>query len=193
MLFWAANLRLDFTVSTIILRGVPNLGSPRSRKVCLLAPILLHSSSWAKVGGSCSLLGAILGGAGGGWPGNLLPRYPLSSGSRLLAWVSMIMLQPSLNPANVKFAVCTKHIPFYNQLEKLEAAKAALLVCLSLLSLTHLIGSFLVLLGQFLLTLPGLTYSYWAILSLTGPYWALLGITEPYWALLGLTGLYWAL
>ena len=41
-----------------------------------------------------------------------------------------------------------------NQLEKLEAAKAALLVCLSLLSLT---GSFLVLLGQFSLTLPGLT------------------------------------
>ena len=42
----------------------------------------------------------------------------------------------------------------YNQLEKLEAAKAASLVCLSFLSLTEF---FLVLLGQFLLTLPGLT------------------------------------
>ena len=29
--------------------------------------------SWAKVGGSCSLLGAILGGAGGCCPGNRLP------------------------------------------------------------------------------------------------------------------------
>ena len=37
----------------------------------------LHQSqltwSWAKVGGSCSLLGAILGGAGGCCPGNRLP------------------------------------------------------------------------------------------------------------------------
>ena len=41
-----------------------------------------------------------------------------------------------------------------NQLEKLVAAKAAWLVGLSLLSLT---GSFLLFLGQFLLTLLGLT------------------------------------
>ena len=53
-----------------------------------------------------------------------------------------------------------------NQLEKLEAAKAAGLVCLSLLSLTG---------------------PYLALLSLTGPYWALLGLTGPYCALLGLT------
>ena len=53
-----------------------------------------------------------------------------------------------------------------NQLEKLEAAKAAWLV---LLSLT---GPYLALLG--------LTGPY---LSLTGPYWILLGL---YWALLGL-------
>ena len=65
----------------------------------------------------------------------------------------------------------------FNQLEKLEAAKAACLVYLSLLSLT---GSFLALLG--------LTGPYWAILGLTRPYWALLGLTWPYWALLGHTG-----
>ena len=41
-----------------------------------------------------------------------------------------------------------------NQLEKLEAAKAALLVCLSLLSLTV---SFLVLLGPYGSFLVGLT------------------------------------
>ena len=49
-------------------------------------------------------------------------------------------------------------------LEKLEAAKAARLVCLSLLSLT---GFFLVLLGP-----SGLIFS-----DLTGPYIALLGLT----------------
>ena len=43
-----------------------------------------------------------------------------------------------------------------NQLEKLEAAKAAFLVCLSLLSLT----------GPF-----------WALLGLTGLYWVLLSLT----------------
>ena len=50
-----------------------------------------------------------------------------------------------------------------NQLEKLEAAKAAWLVCLSLLSLT---GSFWVVLGQFLLTLRSHTGLYWALLGL---------------------------
>ena len=45
-----------------------------------------------------------------------------------------------------------------NQLEKLEAAKAAVLVWISLLSLT---GSFLVLLGL------DLTWPYWALLSFT--------------------------
>ena len=68
------------------------------------------------------------------------------------------------------------HFHSINQLEKLEAAKAACLVYLSLLSLT---GSFLALLG--------LTKPYWALLSLTGHYWAILGLTRPYWALLGLT------
>ena len=50
-----------------------------------------------------------------------------------------------------------------NQLEKLEAAKAAGLVYLSLLSLTG---------------------PYWVLLGLTGPYWVLLGLTGPYLALL---------
>ena len=53
-----------------------------------------------------------------------------------------------------------------NQLEKLEAAKAAWLVYLSLL---------------------GPSWPYWALLSLTGPYWALLGLTGPYLVLLSLT------
>ena len=70
----------------------------------------------------------------------------------------------------------------WNQLEKLEAAKAAWLVCLSLLSLT---GPYLALLS--------LTWPYWALLGLTGPYWASLGLTGPYLVLLGLTGPYWAL
>ena len=74
-----------------------------------------------------------------------------------------------------------------NQLEKLEAAKAAWLVCLSILSLT---GSFLLLLGQFLLTLLGLTGPYWALLGFTGLYWAVLGCTGLFWAVLGCTGLY---
>ena len=93
-----------------------------------------------------------------------------------------------------------------NQLEKLEAAKAAWLVCISLLSLT---GSFLVPLGPLgstftdftgpylvLLGYPAflsLTGPYLALRRLTGPYWALLSLTGPYWALLGHTGPYWAL
>ena len=57
---------------------------------------------------------SILGGAGGGCPGNLLLLYPLSSGRRLLAWVSMIRLQPSLNPTfAVQFAVCNLQISFH--------------------------------------------------------------------------------
>ena len=63
-----------------------------------------------------------------------------------------------------------------NQLEKLEAAKAAWLVCLSLLSLTE---SFLILLGP--------SGPYLALLSLTGPYSALLSLTGPCWALRSLT------
>ena len=43
-----------------------------------------------------------------------------------------------------------------NQLEKLEAAKAARLVCLSLLSLTG---------------------PYWTVLGLTGPDWASMSLT----------------
>ena len=50
-----------------------------------------------------------------------------------------------------------------NQLEKLEAVKASWLVRLILLSLT---GSLLVLLGKFLLALPGPTWPY---LAPTGP------------------------
>ena len=61
-----------------------------------------------------------------------------------------------------------------NQLEKLEAAKAAWLVCLSLLSLT---GSLLT--GPYL-ALLGLTGPYWVLLCLTGPYWDLLGHTNPF-------------
>ena len=53
-----------------------------------------------------------------------------------------------------------------NQLEKLEAAKAVWLAYLSLLSLA---GSLLVLLGKFLLTLPGLNWPYVALLVPTGP------------------------
>ena len=54
-----------------------------------------------------------------------------------------------------------------NQLEKLEAAKAARLVCLSFLSLT---GSLLLLLGP-----SGSIFT-----DITGPYWALLGFTGLY-------------
>ena len=70
---------------------------------------------------------------------------------------------------------------------KLEAAKAAWLVCLSLMSLT---GSFLVILSP-----SGSIFSgpYLAWLSLTWPYLALLGLTGPYWVLLCLTGPYWDL
>ena len=68
-------------------------------------------------------------------------------------------------------------ISYKNQLEKLEAAKAAWLVCLSFLSLTW---SFLLLLGQFLLT--GL---YWAVLGSTGLCWAVLSCSGLYWAFLG--------
>ena len=60
-----------------------------------------------------------------------------------------------------------------NQLEKLEAARSAFLLLP-------------------LVTFPGITRPYWALLGLTGPYWALLGLTWPYWALLGLTGPYFA-
>ena len=64
-----------------------------------------------------------------------------------------------------------KLIEIFNELEKLEAAKAAWLVCFNLLSLT---ASFLVLLVP-----SGLIFfwPYWALLSLTGPYLALLGLT----------------
>ena len=71
-----------------------------------------------------------------------------------------------------------------NQLEKLEAAKAAWKVCLCLLSLTGTI--FTDLPGPFS-ALLGLTQPYWALLSLTGPYSALLRLTQPYLSLLSLT------
>ena len=62
-------------VCTTILLGSPNLGMPRCRNSDLLAPILRHSWSWAKVGGSSSLLGASLGGDGGSWPGCIVLLY----------------------------------------------------------------------------------------------------------------------
>ena len=65
--------------------------------------------------------------------------------------------------------LCLPYVCFKNQLEKLEAAKAARLVCLSLLSLTG---------------------PYWTVLGLTGPDWASLSLTIK--VLLGLTGPYWA-
>ena len=61
------------SVLTVICMGSPKDGTPQSRILLRLAPILVHSMSWAKVGGSCSLLGAILGGLGGCCPGNRLP------------------------------------------------------------------------------------------------------------------------
>ena len=71
-----------------------------------------------------------------------------------------------------------------DQLEKLEAARSAFLLLP-------------------LVTFPGLTRPYWALLCFTwpylalhglnGPYWALHGLTGPYWILLGHTGPYWAL
>ena len=73
---------------------------------------------------------------------------------------------------------CSKKIA--NQLEKLEAAKAAGL---------DRVLAYLALLGPYW-ALLGLTWPYWALLGLTGLYWALLGLTGPYWALLGLTGPY---
>ena len=74
-----------------------------------------------------------------------------------------------------------------NQLEKLEAAKAAWLVGLSFLSLT---GPYWALLGYTGLywAVLGCTGLYWAVLGCTGPYLATLGLTRPYSALLGLTG-----
>ena len=67
-----------------------------------------------------------------------------------------------------------------NQLEKLEDAKAAGLVCLT--------GSFLILLGPSGSIFTDITGPYWAL----GLYWAVLGCTGLYWAVLGCTGLYWA-
>ena len=55
-----------------------------------------------------------------------------------------------------------------NQLEKLEAARSAYL-------------------WLPLVTLLGLTMSYWALLDFTRPYWASLCLTRPYLDLLGLT------
>ena len=59
-----------------------------------------------------------------------------------------------------------------NQLEKLEAARSVFLLLP-------------------LVTFPGLTRPYWALLCFTWPYWALHGLNGPYWALHGLTGTYW--
>ena len=56
------------------------------------------------------------------------------------------------------FALC---LLIENQLEKLEAARSAYL-------------------WLTLVTFPGLTEPYLALLGLTGPYWALLGLTGPY-------------
>ena len=53
------------------------------------------------------------------------------------------------------FALC---LLIENQLEKLEAARSAYL-------------------WLTLVTFPGLTEPYLALLGLTGPYWALLGLT----------------
>ena len=58
----------------------------------------------------------------------------------------------------------SRYHSYINQLEKLEAAKAAWLVCLSLLSLT---GSFLVLLGPSGLIFSDLTRLSLALLGLT--------------------------
>ena len=74
-----------------------------------------------------------------------------------------------------------------NQLEKLEAAKAALLVCLSSLRLS---GSILLLLGHSGSIFTDITGPYWALLGFTGLYWAVLGCTGLYWAVLGCTELY---
>ena len=77
----------------------------------------------------------------------------------------LILYLPSVKCMNFKYepfpsiVVSIVKYSINNQLEKLEAAKAAWLVYLSSLSLT---GSFLVFLGKFLLTLPGLTWPYLA-------------------------------
>ena len=92
--------------------------------------------------------------------GRGVPALTLASQPRYLAkqafkinWLSK--LWPKMSKSSIN----------NNQLEKLEAAKAAWLVYLGLLSLT---GSFLALLG------------------LTGPYLDLLGLIWPYWVLLSL-------
>ena len=72
----------------------------------------------------------------------------------------------------------------FNQLEKLEAAKAAWPVYLCLLGLTWPYWALLGLTGPYW----ALTGPYRALLNLTGPYWASLALNGPYWALLGLTG-----
>ena len=78
-----------------------------------------------------------------------------------------------------------------NQLEKLEAARSAYLL-LPLVTFPGLTGLYFALLGLTgpYMALMGLTGPYMALLGLTGSYWAILGLTGPYWALLGLTGPY---
>ena len=74
--------------------------------------------------------------------------------SSILFWKLRGLCAPKNKMTSVLFALSqVKVYNFSNQLEKLEAAKAAWLVCLSLLSLTR---------------------PYWALLDCTGPYWALL-------------------
>ena len=67
---------------------------------------------------------------------------------------NIFFIEQDTMPDNFKIDRLKLRRVLTNQLEKLEAAKAARLVCLSLQSLT---GSFLVLLGYFFLILPGLT------------------------------------
>ena len=103
-----------------------------------------------------------------------MPNYS----GRLQYWLLLLgnicpvtLLQQSCHSVTVR---CNADDVHSNQLEKLEAVKAACLVCLCLLSLT---GAFWVLLGKFLLTF------LWALLGLTGPYWALLSLTLPYFCI----------
>ena len=74
-----------------------------------------------------------------------------------------------------------------NQLEKLEAAKAAwsVLICLAFPVLASFCLSFWALMV--------LTGPYWSLLVLTDLYCSLLALTAPYCSLLGIAGHYWEL
>ena len=93
---------------------------------------------------------------------HFMPNYS----GRLQYWLLLLgnicpvtLLQQSCHSVTVR---CNADYVHSNQLEKLEAAKAACLVCLCLLSLT---GAFWVLLGPSALVLLNPSGSFWVLLG----------------------------